>query len=81
MRAHAPPRISRHRQQLRRYVHRGIGLDGKHARNRIGEVIVPAWRMINRIPSRTTRTTLQANELRDHPRTIEKVDAGRIQKR
>ena len=52
-----------------------------YARDSVCNVVVPAWPVIDGVTARASRAPLQADELRDHPRMIEQVEATRIQER
>ena len=52
-----------------------------HARNNIRQIVMPARRVINRVPARPSRSTLQCNKLRGQPRTIKQLNPLGVQQR
>ena len=51
------------------------------ARNGVGEVVVPARRVVDAVPTAARRPALQPAELGDKARMIEQLDAVAIQER
>ena len=70
--AHTSPNF--HSRWLAHRQHNGTG-------NRHRDVVMGASRVRDRVPARGCRAALQAQELPDHPRVVEQLDAARIQDR
>jgi hypothetical protein len=51
------------------------------ARNGVGEVVVPARRVVDAVPTAARRSALQPAELGDKARMVEQLDAVAIQER